>query len=196
MKEKPLKGDWIEKVEEDLKVINMSLSTEVVIKEMTTSEFKRIVKQGVRESAFKNLEKTKLSHDKVRHIEHTNLEKPQEYLNYNKLDRKQKQLLYNLRCRSENSFKDNFHKMYQNLDCPMCSKNIDSQEHALECHIIKEHLKPEDINILSLVKYDDIFGNIDRQVPITKIFQTIIKIRQKEAPHGIIVDQLVNTDLL
>ena len=78
----------------------------------------------------------------------------------------------------------------------MCSKNIDSQEHALECHIIKEHLKPEDINILSLVKYDDIFGNIDRQVPITKIFQTIIKIRQKEAPHGIIVDQLVNTDLL
>ena len=51
MKEKPLKGDWIEKVEEDLKVINMSISTEVVIKEMTTSEFKRIVKQGVRESA-------------------------------------------------------------------------------------------------------------------------------------------------
>ena len=73
MKDKPYKGDWIEKVEEDLKTINMSLSMESEIKQMTKSEFKRIVKLGVRASAFKHLEATKRSHDKVRHIEHTDM---------------------------------------------------------------------------------------------------------------------------
>ena len=86
--------------------------------------------------------------------------------------------------------------MYQSLDCPLCGKNIDSQEHALECHIVKQHLKPEDISILCAVRYEDIFGTIDKQVPITKLFQTIIKIRQKQAPHGIIVDHFVNTHQL
>ena len=128
------------------------------------------------------LKHLKLSHDKVKHIEHTDMKKPQEYTNCKDLNKKQKYLLYNLRCRSENSFKDNFHKMYQSLDCPLCGKNIDSQEHALECHIVKQHLKPEDINILCVVRYEDIFGTIDKQVPITKLFQTIIKIRQKQAP--------------
>ena len=163
---------------------------------MTKSEFKRIVKLGVRASAFKHLEAVKLSHDKVKHIEHKDMKKPQEYKNCKDLNKKQKYLLYNLRCRSENSFKDNFHKMYQSLDCPLCGKNIDSQEHALECHIVKQHLKPEDINILCVVRYEDIFGTIDKQVPITKLFQTIIKIRQTQAPHGIIVDHLVNTHQL
>ena len=85
--------------------------------------------------------------------------------------------------------------MYQNLDCPLCAKNIDSQEHALECHVVKKHLESEELNILSQVRYDDIFGTIERQVKITKLFQKIIKIRHKQAPHGIIVDHLVNTHL-
>ena len=51
----------------------MILSEDSEIKQMTMSEFKRIVKHGVRESAFKLLEATKLSHDKVRHIENTNM---------------------------------------------------------------------------------------------------------------------------
>ena len=92
--------------------------------------------------------------------------KPQEYINCNDLDNKENYLLYNLRCRSENSFKDNIHKMYQNLDCPLCGK---------------KHLEPEDNKILSAVRYDDIFGTIDRQVPTTKLFRTII--RQKQAPY-------------
>ena len=97
----------------------MSLSMESDIKQMTKSEFKRIFKLGVRASAFKHLEALKLSHDKVKHIEHTDMKKPQEYTNCKDLNKKQKYLLYNLRCRSENSFKDNFHKMYQSLDCPL-----------------------------------------------------------------------------
>ena len=39
MKEKPCKGDWIEKAMEDLKDIDMSLSNESEIEQMTKSEF-------------------------------------------------------------------------------------------------------------------------------------------------------------
>ena len=75
----------------------------------------------------------------------------------------------------------------------MCGQNNDSQEHALEFHIVKQHLKPGDINILCVVRCEVIFPTIDKQVPITKLSQTIIEIRQKQAPHGIIVDHLINT---
>ena len=56
----------------------MSLSRESEIKAITKSEFKRIVKLGVRATAFKHLEATNLSHDKVRHIERTDMKKSQE----------------------------------------------------------------------------------------------------------------------
>ena len=75
-----------------------------------------------------------------------------------------------LRCRSENSFRENFHKMYHYIDCLMCGQNNDSQEHAIEFHIVKQHLKPEGINILCVVRYEDIFATIDKQVPITKLY--------------------------
>ena len=39
MKEKPYKCDWIEKAEEDLKDINMSLSKESEIKQIKNSKF-------------------------------------------------------------------------------------------------------------------------------------------------------------
>ena len=38
MKNKPYKGDWIEKVKKDLKTIDMSLSRESEIKEITKSQ--------------------------------------------------------------------------------------------------------------------------------------------------------------
>ena len=88
MKEKPYKGDWIEKVMEDLKDIDMSLRNESEIEQITKAEFKQIVKQGVRENAFKHLEAIKLSHDKVRHIEHRDMKNPQEYINCKDLDNK------------------------------------------------------------------------------------------------------------
>ena len=91
-------------------------------KEMRKNEFKKIVKQGFRNNAFTQLVEIKLSHDKVRFIEHNNINKPEKYLLSSALDNKQKQLLYNLRCRSETEFKVNFHNIYQNLDCLFCSK--------------------------------------------------------------------------
>ena len=55
MKNNPGKGDWTEKIAEDLKYIGMDLEMENTIKEMSKNEFKKIVKQGVRNNTFTQL---------------------------------------------------------------------------------------------------------------------------------------------
>ena len=61
----------------------------------------------------------------------------------------------------------------------MCDLQVDSQEHALACHKVTQHLNSENINILKLVTYSDIFSSPDRQDQVTRIVQQLIDIRQK-----------------
>ena len=81
-----------------------------------------------------------------------------------------------------------------------CGKCIDSQEHALTCTETQQYLTHEEKEDINTVNYNDIFESIDRQAPITRIYQKLIKIRQKlmmnqnpRAPHDIVVDQLADT---
>ena len=81
MKEHPIKGDWILKVQEDLTSLGTSLDKEEEnIFNMTKECFKRNLKEDVRKIALTNLEDLKKGHDKVRHIKHLNLNQPQAYL--------------------------------------------------------------------------------------------------------------------
>ena len=70
MKEELTKGDWIELVKEDLEAINMSIEDEEKIGKMTKAEFKKIVKERIRQVAFEKLEGKKAGHDKVRTVTH------------------------------------------------------------------------------------------------------------------------------
>ena len=92
--------------------------------------------------------------------------------------------------------------MYQNLDCPFCSKFVDSQEHALACAETHQYLTTEEKEELKYVTYNDLFESIDKQAPATRMYQKLIQIRQKlrlkqntRAPHGIVVDQLADAHL-
>ena len=78
------------------------------------------MKKKVREVAFSQLEENKLEHEKVRDIIHSNNDQVQEYLKTHKMTNREKSLLFNLRSKSENTFKDNFHRMYNDVSCPMC----------------------------------------------------------------------------
>ena len=57
----------------------------------------------------------------------------------------------------------------------------------------------EDTKILQTIKYNDLFGTVEEQLPIVRIFAKLIKIRQKlrkqlsdttqeQAHHGFLVD--------
>ena len=87
-------------------------------------------------------------------------------------------LLYNLKCQSLNDFRDNFHTMHgQAPVCRLCESHIDSQELSLSYDKIKENLSESEIQGLNSVKYQDIFGNEEQQLKVTKIYQRIIKIQ-------------------
>ena len=133
----------------------------------------------MRELSIIELEGLKSEHEKVKYIAHTNLEKPQEYLTSSLFSNAQKSILFNLRSRCESSFKDNFHKMYTNYMCQLCNLEVDSQEHALSCHVIKESLSQQEKQLLNSSVYEDIFGTLNRQLIITQLFQSILKIKKR-----------------
>ena len=122
------------------------------------------VKNEERKSKVKNLTTYKL----------------QDYLKTEKLTTKQKKLLFSLRTRSID-VKNNYKNKYKfNMRCQICEdeNSVDSEEHYLKCTKILENID-DNIDILN-ARHGDIFSkNIDEQISITKIFQTVFKIRQK-----------------
>ena len=125
------------------------------------------------------MECLKLSHEKVKFIQHINLDKPQEYLTSGAFSNSQKSILFNLRSRCEGSFKDNFHKMYSDYTCQLCKLEVDTQEHALTCHIVGQNLSQQEKDLLKTVSFEDIFGTLNRQLIITQLFQSIIRIKKR-----------------
>ena len=160
MKETPLKGDWIKLLEEDLEKVGLSLEDENRVSNLTKSTFKKEIKKKITELSKFGLECVKMSHEKVRTIIHQNLGKPQAYLTSGTFSNSQRSILFNLRSSCENSFRDNFHNLYQSVMCQLCKLEPDTQKHALFCHVIKEHLNEEEQNILKVSTYEDIFDNL------------------------------------
>ena len=65
----------------------------------------------------------------------------------------------------------------QRLECPIFGcYDIDDQQHLMKCKYLKGNLKNTDL--LSNVKYDDIFADIRRQSNITKLYIKLIEIRE------------------
>ena len=85
-------------------------------------------------------------------------------------------LLYNLRCQSGNEFRNNCHTMHgQAPICKHCDLHIDSQELSLSC---RENMTKTELLELNSVKYEDVFGNEEQQLNITKVFQWILRVRK------------------
>ena len=109
---------------------------------MDDQSFQNIVKSKVRKIAFSELSIIQQKHTKVQNIQYSGLSAPQEYLMSTTFTNKKRQLLYNLRCRSVNGIKDNFHRLYgDELACPfLCPQQVDNQEHLLTCKLLITHL--------------------------------------------------------
>ena len=93
------KKDWVTTVLKDLDELDIKLSFEE-IKLMKKSSFQALVKTSINDYAFKNLEKSKLSHSKVEKVRHRTLQM-RTYLSPNqiKATKEEKQLIFKLRCR-------------------------------------------------------------------------------------------------
>ena len=62
--------------------------------------------------------------------------------------------------------------------CRLCHSFQDSQEHALACKVIIAHLSQTERAMLNETEYAQLFGNVEAQEKVTRIFQLIISLRE------------------
>ena len=170
------KGDWIELIRNDFKIIGEELD-ESIIKSMSKNNFKKFVKDKIERAAFKHLENVKMSHSKVKHIQYSKLE-PQEYILNEEFSNDEISKLFSLRSRMC-KVKLNFSGQYvnQNLHCSLGCSEEESQEHLISCkYLIEKH---DDKYLLAECEYSDIFGNAKQQLKIMKSFSEILNIREE-----------------
>ena len=119
------------------------------------------VKKNIREHALQKLKSIQKGHKKVKHIPFKQFLSPQEYLTSNMFTNTMKSLLFNLRCESVKTIRNNFHKFYNNdVSCKICGTGeIDSQEHLLRCQRFTSKLSPEMHSLWETVQYQYIHGN-------------------------------------
>ena len=69
----------------------------------------------------------------------------------------------------------NFQEMNKNrLECELCKQEPDTQEHALCCPVVHQHVKIEEG-----IKYGDLFSSPEKQLRVTKIYNQIIELRER-----------------
>ena len=141
---------------------------------MTENYYKEHIKLKVRESAFNDLIVQQQGHKKAKNVIYSDFTIPQPYLTSALFDNNMSSLLFNLRCRTVKGIKDNFHSYYNNdIACELCG-GTDSQEHILQCHILKTHRPSSNPSV-----YSHIFGTVKQQRDVTILFTRLLVERDR-----------------
>ena len=180
MIEDPLPGDWCQQIQNDFEKINLYMNNKL-IETMNEEEYKVLIKNKVKEEAFKEFKNMQAGHQKGNTLYHEDLKRPQTYLMTNKLNNNQVSLLFNLRTQCVRGIKDNFHgQNYQDLKCDLCENEIDTQKHILECHVLKKHVHWNHEEI----KYEHIFGTLKQQISVTILISSLLEVRDGLLEEG------------
>ena len=132
----PSDGDWVNQIEKDKADIELELS-EAEIKSMSKYRFKKLVKQKVERLAILNLEARKKQKSVKLNIKTF---KPQGYILSKNLSISEVQTLYKIR-NSMVDVKENFKSSNnENMLCRLCSTFSETQQHLLDCSLIREKL--------------------------------------------------------
>ena len=142
---------------------------------MKKEQFLKVVKEKVKQAAFKYLLEIKATHSKVKNIVHNKLE-IQSYLKSCEFTTAEKELLLGLRSRMTSSMA-NFRTMYGNIICNLCDKEEQTDAHLLDCSAIIKNC-PELANNCD-AEYQDIFGTTEEQLKITRLYTEVFKIKVK-----------------
>ena len=125
-------------------------------------------------AALKHLNDIAENHSKSIKIKKKKL-KCENYLKDYRFSKDEVQLLFKLRTRMF-PVKTNFRSKYKlNLACEFCSIGTSDQEHQLSCPVIRNFL-PDIVD--SNVRYQDLFGNTEKQLQFIKIYTKIARQRE------------------
>ena len=136
---------------------------------------KEVLKKETCKSAFLYLIDLAKSHSKVNDSVYTDLN-GMTYMNDPRFTPDLVTILFKLRTRMfnvRNNFRNNY--VQSNTLCPLCSSSEDSQEHLLECDIIKNNVNNNKDSV-----YEDIFSDDPEKLHnIALVMKDIIEIREK-----------------
>ena len=180
--ENPVKGDWASSCFKILKELDISLSLDQ-IKEMSIYEYKRIVKQKCKESAYNYLIKKRGT--KGDEISYPRLEMAEYLLPNNEFSIDEQRKLFELRNRMTDIPSNQCSKEKNKSRCP-CGEN-ENMEHVYHC----KYLNKKELE----VEYEKVYnGNISEQKLVLKRFEVNIEQRRKhlnnEFPNAIPSDPL------
>ena len=170
---KPVKNDFVLQIAADLNEIEWDIS-DMEAKNMSKLKFKKIMETKVNTCARRYLERMKKS--KTDHLKIDEKFSSAKYLFSKKLNVREIQTLFRLRSRTLN-VKDNHKSSYkENMWCRTCHLFSETQEHILHCSIIRDKVKHLSIDFNS-VSYNMIFGSMDNQEKLIKIYQIMVQAR-------------------
>ena len=175
---KPIKNDWCLTVQSNLKTLDINIS-ESELKMMSKYAFKMIVKKAIKNEALLYLNRMKMSHSKVLHIQYDHL-KMQNHFYQNQMSVQLSKFTFLCRSRMLN-VGANFKAGNARPICPLCKADYDSQNHLLVCP------KLNDKNAISqsIPSYDDLFcENLRKKIAVVRILFEKFQIRKKLINEG------------
>ena len=162
----PSEGDWVQLVKKDISDIRLGLS-EAEIKTMSKYQFKKIVKEKIVKLAASNLESRKKQ--KSMKLENMKFE-PQEYLMSKNLSISEVQTLFKIR-NNMIEVKENFKSSHENLLCRLCLLCTETQQHLIDCTIIREKLRG--VVDFDFLKLEMAFQSIKNQEILAKSYTIV-----------------------
>ena len=128
----PIKGDWVNQVEEDLEKIGIKMD-DLEISLMKKSLFKIMVRICVRIACFNSLTEIQQTHTKINNIKYVKF-RLQRYLNNDNFTTDERSTLINIRENSVNSFKMCTLSIYRNnTNCKLGCLDDDIINHCMIC---------------------------------------------------------------
>ena len=178
-KRQPVKGDWVNLIEDDLDCLSINLK-ENEIQKMNKNKFKKYVKGKVKSRALKYLNQIKEKHSKVKDIKYNKLE-IQQYMTDSRFTSNNIELLFKLRTRMV-QVKANFKTGLDSLICDLCKveEEEENQSHLLNCEVLLNQC--EALYNDESVEYDDIFADKESQLKAVKLFEKVLEVRDNLLP--------------
>ena len=177
--ENPTKNDFVKICIEYMDVFDIKMSFKDVEK-MSTSSFKKLVKEKTRNAAFNFLSKEKEKQTKIANIKYDGLE-IQEYLASGLYNVKFSRLIFKARSKTLD-IKSQRRWQYDDTLCVGCKQKEESGQELLTC----EKLNYENSVAKEQINYDDLFSNeINKLVKVAKLIENGLKKRKQILETGI-----------
>ena len=161
-KQFPVKNDWVLQVEEDMHKCKLELTEEDIASMNLSEEYlkKQIAKHSKTDKLYPS-------------------DKMQNYLINLNMTVEEKKLLFLLRSRMY-SVKKNFQNGISDIQCTLCSKSEEDQQHLLVCEEIVKEEELKNVLVKSKISYEDIFGPPNKQTVAVKVWRVIDKIWKRK----------------